>query len=57
MSYYLRNVRWSDVDSFRMFEVNMDEYLDDETEWVKTVLEGICSVWDKQVGRNHPLDI
>ncbi|ORY33405.1 exocyst complex component Sec10-domain-containing protein, partial [Naematelia encephala] len=35
---------------FRMFEVNMDEYLDEETEWVKQVLEGICKTWEQQLG-------
>jgi recyclin-1 len=34
---------------YRMFEVNMDEYLDEETEWVKTVLDGICRAWDQEV--------
>ena len=34
---------------FRMFEVNMDEYLDEETEAVKTVLESICRTWEQQV--------
>ena len=33
-----------------MFEVNMDEYLDDETEWVKQRLDGICAAWDQEVG-------
>lgn len=32
-----------------MFEVNMDEYLDEETEVVKVVLEGICKAWEQQV--------
>jgi recyclin-1 len=36
---------------YRMFEVNMDEYLDEETEWVKTVLEGICGAWSTKVRR------
>lgn len=43
-------IEYTELFSYRMFEVNMDEYLDDETEWVKTVLEGICGAWDKQVG-------
>ena len=36
-----------------MFETNMDEYLDEETEWVKSVMEGICKSWEEQV--NLPL--
>ena len=34
---------------YRMFEVNMDEYLDEETEKVKLVLEGICRAWEQHV--------
>lgn len=33
-----------------MFEVNMDEYLEEEVEYVKQALEGICRTWDQQVG-------
>ena len=36
-------------DSYKMFEVNIDEYLDEETESVKRSLEGICKAWDGQV--------
>ena len=39
-----------------MFEVNMDEYLDEETEWVKRVLESICQQWDetsKETNEGH----
>jgi recyclin-1 len=32
-----------------MFEINMDEYLDDETEWVKLQLESICKQWEQSV--------
>ena len=32
-----------------MFEINMDEYLDDEIESVKLAFEAICKEWDKQV--------
>jgi recyclin-1 len=32
---------------YRMFETNMDEYLDEETEWIKRVLEGICHQWEE----------
>lgn len=37
---------------FSMFEPHIDEYLEDETEWVKTALDGICNDWDKQLGTN-----
>lgn len=37
---------------FSMFEPNIDEYLEDETEWIKTALDGICNDWDKQLGTN-----
>ena len=41
----------AEQDSFRyqMFEINMDEYLDDEIESVKLAFEAICKEWDKQV--------
>jgi len=39
----------ADTFRFRMFEVNMDEYLDEETEWVKQVMERICKSWEEQV--------
>lgn len=29
----------------------MDEYLDEETEWVKRQLDGICAKWTKDVSR------
>ena len=32
-----------------MFEVNMDEYLEEETENIKIALDGICRNWDQQV--------
>jgi hypothetical protein len=35
---------------YRMFEINMDEYLDEEIESVKIALEGVCKRWDQQVG-------
>lgn len=34
---------------YRMFEPNMDEYLDEEVECVKHALEEICKKWDKKV--------
>ncbi|KAF5347131.1 hypothetical protein D9756_010961 [Leucocoprinus leucothites] len=33
---------------YRMFEVNMDEYLDEEVEYLKLVFETICKNWDRQ---------
>lgn len=33
-----------------MFEMNMDEYLDEEAEWVKHSFEMSCRSWEKQVG-------
>jgi recyclin-1 len=32
-----------------MFEVNMDEYLEEETENIKQALDSICKTWDTQV--------
>jgi len=32
-----------------MFEVNMDEYLEEETENIKLALDSICKTWDTQV--------
>ena len=43
--------RISPSGSYRMFESNMDEYLDEETEWIKRILEGICTQWQEQVSR------
>lgn len=31
-----------------MFEVNMDEYLEEEIEYIKNSLNNICSSWEKQ---------
>ncbi|SCV72164.1 BQ2448_4858 [Microbotryum intermedium] len=31
---------------FKMFEPLMDDYLTEEGEWIREVLEGICSEWD-----------
>ncbi|WWD19726.1 hypothetical protein CI109_104190 [Kwoniella shandongensis] len=39
---------------FQMFEVHLDEYLDDETEWVKQHLEEICRAWEQQLGASDP---
>lgn len=32
-----------------MFEFNMDEYLDEEIDWVKDSMDQICKEWDVQV--------
>ena len=37
--------------SYRMFEENMDEYLDEEIESLRNALELICRGWDKKVNR------
>lgn len=34
---------------FRMFEPLMDDYLQEEGEWIRQVLEGICEEWDRKV--------
>jgi hypothetical protein len=31
---------------YAAFEPHMDEYLDDETEWIKNVLDKMCKAWD-----------
>ena len=32
-----------------MFEFNMDEYLDEEIDWVKDATAKICKEWDQRV--------
>ncbi|KAL1689827.1 exocyst complex component Sec10-like protein [Schizophyllum commune] len=39
---------------YQMFEINMDEYLDDEIESVKLAFEAICKEWDKQMAQAGP---
>lgn len=34
---------------YRMFEVNMDEYLDEEAEVVKMAFDSTCKGWDYDV--------
>ncbi|KAF7297818.1 hypothetical protein MKEN_01405500 [Mycena kentingensis (nom. inval.)] len=34
---------------YRMFEINMDEYLDEEVESVKQAFEVTCKTWDRQM--------
>lgn len=40
--------------SYRMFETNMDEYLDEEIESLRLALDAICRDWERKVGI-HPL--
>lgn len=40
---------------FRMFEPLMDDYLSEEGEWIRQVLEGICTEWDQKVGQSQLL--
>ena len=41
---------WESAENrYRMFEVNMDEYLEEETECIKQALDSICKKWDHQV--------
>lgn len=38
---------------YKMFEINMDEYLDEEVDAVKQTFDTICKSWDKQVRCIH----
>lgn len=40
---------------FRMFENHMDDYLVEETEWIRKVLEGICEDWEIKSNSSNPL--
>ncbi|KAF8169818.1 f-box protein pof6 [Pholiota molesta] len=51
----------SDVDThkaedvvYRMFEANMDEYLDEEVESVKLAFDAICKGWDREASASTP---
>lgn len=46
-------LRWPD-DRYRMFELNMDEYLDEEVESVKQTFAITIRQWDKQVRFINP---
>lgn len=35
---------------YAAFEQHMDEYLEDEVEWIKNVLDKMCKAWDTKVG-------
>lgn len=34
---------------FRMFEPHMDDYLQEEGDWIREVLERMCTEWDAKV--------
>lgn len=34
---------------FRLFEQHMSEYLDEEADWARKLLVGICEEWDRKV--------
>lgn len=34
---------------FKMFEPHMDDYLQEEGDWIREVLEGMCTEWDTKV--------
>lgn len=34
---------------FKMFEPLMDDYLQEEADWIREVLEGVCEEWDQKV--------
>lgn len=34
---------------FRVFEPLMDDYLSEEGDWIREVLEGMCADWDEKV--------
>ena len=42
---------------FRVFEPLMDDYLAEEGEWIREVLEGVCDEWDRKVRRALPLSL
>ncbi|KAL1742582.1 exocyst complex component Sec10-like protein [Schizophyllum fasciatum] len=39
---------------YQMFEINMDEYLDDEIESVKLAFDAICKDWNQQMAQAGP---
>ncbi|KAJ6509045.1 exocyst complex component Sec10-domain-containing protein [Mycena sanguinolenta] len=45
---YVERTRAEDV-VYKMFEINMDEYLDEEVESVKQAFEVACKSWEKQM--------
>ncbi len=48
-AFLLRFVLTRPLHRYQMFEVNMDEYLDEEVESVKQSLDVVCRGWDRQV--------
>lgn len=41
---------------FKMFEPLMDDYLSEEADWIRSVLEKVCEEWDSKVGLNFTLN-
>ncbi|KAJ7594120.1 exocyst complex component Sec10-domain-containing protein [Mycena floridula] len=41
---------------YQMFEINMDEYLDEEVEAVKVTFDRICKSWDQQSSRKGQIN-
>lgn len=40
---------------FKMFEPLMDDYLQEEADWIREVLEGVCAEWDQKVSRTFSI--
>ena len=43
------------INRYQMFEINMDEYLDEEVEYLKLTFDAICREWNKKVFTNGRL--
>ena len=41
---------------FQMFEPLMDDYLAEEADWIRSVLEAICAEWDAKVRSSFALE-
>jgi len=48
------NVSKAVVEDVVMFETHMDEYLDEEVEWVKHAFDFICKGWDQETSTSSP---
>jgi recyclin-1 len=43
---------------YRMFELHMDDYLSEEGEYAREILEAVCREWDDKVrGRSEDLRV
>ncbi|KAI5480581.1 f-box protein pof6 [Pseudohyphozyma bogoriensis] len=51
---YVTKERAEDV-VFRMFEPHMDDYLQEEGEWIREVLEGMCGDWDQKTASDSAI--